>query len=682
MNAHRSCRDRSAWLRGASALFVLLTASWAQAQPPQPLVSCVFPAGGQRGKTVEAVVTGANLQGASAVRVSGAGVTGKVVQGDKPDNTKVALTIAPDAEPGVRDIRVATPGGASNRYRFIVGALPEVNEVEPNTEPAQAQRLDTLPVVVNGQLAEPDRDHYRFKLKAGETLVCSFLGRLLLPYIPDAVPGWIDGCLTLRDAAGAEVAWVDDTSLRPDPVLVYKAPKDGEYVLEVRDILYRGRNTFLYRLTLGTLPHLAYLFPMGAQRNTETEVELHGLNLPAASLKVSTKAIAGRVRLVGPPGCDGLPFAVGDDPETRETEPNDALAQANVVTVPCTINGRIQRGGDSDYFRFAAKAGQTLVIDVEARRLGSPLDGFLYLYNASGGELGRSDDNVDLDPSQALLTHHADPRLVYTFPAAGDYVIRLHHVQKDGGEDFTYRLSIAPPRPDFALLVSPDNPRLTKGDTAALTARVVRKDGFGGEIVVSPRNLPPGVTASETVIPAGQELARLTVTAGPAAPAGLVALSFAGKAMINNAPVERPVEGFEEITQAFSLHHNVPTREVVLAVLEPSGLTLSTNVPLDKVLEAAAGKEIAVVVKAVRHGGAKGPVNVSLDAPPPGITLKTSPTVIPPDKNEAAVTLVVAKEAPVGLRQNVILTGTLANGKESYTRLAPAVAVKAVAPAK
>ena len=48
----------------------------AQAQPPQPLMSAVFPAGGQRGATLAATVMGTNLQGAVGVHVSGAGVTG------------------------------------------------------------------------------------------------------------------------------------------------------------------------------------------------------------------------------------------------------------------------------------------------------------------------------------------------------------------------------------------------------------------------------------------------------------------------------------------------------------------------------------------------------------------------------------------------------------------------------
>ena len=92
-----------------------------------------------------------------------------------------------------------------------------------------------------------------------------------------------------------------------------------------------------------------------------------------------------------------LPFAVGDEPEVRETEPNDALAQANRINVPAAINGRIQQPGDVDHFLVTAQANQVLVLDVRARRLDSPLDSFLTVMNAQGGVLAENDDFVDPD---------------------------------------------------------------------------------------------------------------------------------------------------------------------------------------------------------------------------------------------------------------------------------------------
>jgi hypothetical protein len=659
---------------------VLGCSSWAAAQPPQPLLAYVFPAGGQRGKTIEAVVSGTNLQGAIGVHLSGQGVAANVLKVEKPDTLRISVTIAADAALGERDLRVWTPGGISNRYRFMIGDLAELNEVEPNNSPAQAQRLPSLPVLVNGQIVEGDRDDFRFAAKAGQTLVCALQGRALLPYIADAVPGWLDACLTLYDADGRELAYVDDFHLGPDPVLIYSVPKDGEYVLEVRDVLYRGRPAFVYRLSIGALPYVTSLFPLGGQRNTTVKLDLRGVNLPAASLDLALAADSPPLRFVSPLGvglaCNRLPLAVDGWPEVRAAEPNHSQAQAQRVGVPVTINGRIQQSGQSDYFIFASQASQALAMEVQARRLGSPLDSMLYLYNAKGQELARNDDWVDPDPGMALLVHHLDSRLVYTFPAAGDYVLRIKDVQRNAGEEYAYRLAIAPPRPDFALLVSPDNPRLGKGDTAILTVKAIRKDGFGGEIRVAARDLPPGFAASEAVVPAGQDTARLTITAPSGGPVGIFTPALAGTGVLGKESLVRPAQPAEEIMQAFSVKHNVPTQELAVAVIEPALLVLSTNVPPERPLEVRRESEVQVVIKAGRLGDAKGPVAVSLDSPPAWLTLKPAPAAIPADKQEVTLTLSISKQAPAGGRQDLFFSGTLNTGKETATRQCPAVPIK------
>ena len=52
---------------------------------------------------------------------------------------------------------------------------------------------------------------------------------------------------------------------QPDPVLGYKVPKDGDYVLEVKDGLYRGREDFVYRIEAGELPFITSIFPLGGR---------------------------------------------------------------------------------------------------------------------------------------------------------------------------------------------------------------------------------------------------------------------------------------------------------------------------------------------------------------------------------------------------------------------------------
>ena len=124
--------------------------------------------------------------------------------------------MAPDAELGERDLRLITPGGISNRVRFFIGALPEINEVEPNTDRAKPQALAALPVLINGQILDNDRDNFRFAAKAGQTIVCDVQARTLLAYLPDTVPGFLDTCLTLFDPSGKVLASVDRFRHKPD----------------------------------------------------------------------------------------------------------------------------------------------------------------------------------------------------------------------------------------------------------------------------------------------------------------------------------------------------------------------------------------------------------------------------------------------------------------------------------
>ena len=88
----------------------------------------------------------------------------------------------------------------------MVGELPEITEVEPNSEKSAPQKIASLPVVIDGQILDTDRDYFQFPAKAGVTLVLSVEARSLLPFIADAVPGWFDPQLTVYDAAGKQVA--------------------------------------------------------------------------------------------------------------------------------------------------------------------------------------------------------------------------------------------------------------------------------------------------------------------------------------------------------------------------------------------------------------------------------------------------------------------------------------------
>ncbi|HYW79249.1 MAG TPA: hypothetical protein VE890_06700, partial [Thermoguttaceae bacterium] len=169
----------------AALALASLGPSVSYAQPEPPNVHYVFPPGGQRGQTFEAIIGGERLLGAEAVRISGQGVTIELIEVKEPDpdekpdpikrpvvvvkrdTARIKVTIAADAPLGSRDVRIVSPNGVSNRHRFLVGEIPELNELEPNESQAEAQQIASLPVTVNGQLIEGDVDFVRFEAKAG-----------------------------------------------------------------------------------------------------------------------------------------------------------------------------------------------------------------------------------------------------------------------------------------------------------------------------------------------------------------------------------------------------------------------------------------------------------------------------------------------------------------------------------
>ena len=81
--------------------------------------------------------------------------------------------------------------------------------------------------------------------------------------------------------------------------------------------------------------------------------------------------------------------------ETAEQEPNDSPQNAQAVAAPVTVRGLIGPAvaanvpPDVDLYRFAAKAGQQWVIEVNAARSGSPLDSKVEVLTADGEPIVR-----------------------------------------------------------------------------------------------------------------------------------------------------------------------------------------------------------------------------------------------------------------------------------------------------
>lgn len=117
-------------------------------------------------------------------------------------------------------------------------------------------------------------------------------------------------------------------------------------------------------------------------------------------------------------------------PPIAEKEPNNGFSQAQAIQFPLELAGTIDREQDVDVFRFEGQAGQRVVIQVLASRLGSPLDGVLALFDADGRILATDDDSAGKE----------DPRIDVRLPHAGSWFVSLLDAHDLGGAMYTYRL--------------------------------------------------------------------------------------------------------------------------------------------------------------------------------------------------------------------------------------------------
>ncbi|NJL30360.1 MAG: hypothetical protein HC898_01290 [Phycisphaerales bacterium] len=199
------------------------------------------------------------------------------------ESIRLELTIAKDTQPGIYEIRMVGSQGLTNPLLFVVGMLPETSEIENNDPgeelPIPADKPLALPLTINGQIMAGDVDRIRFQAVVGQQLVVQVQARTLIPFLADAVPGWVQPVLAIYDPQGREIGFADDHQYHPDPLLRFKVPATGIYELEIRDALYRGREDFVYRMSIGELPIITAIHPLGGRADELLTVTMDGWNL-------------------------------------------------------------------------------------------------------------------------------------------------------------------------------------------------------------------------------------------------------------------------------------------------------------------------------------------------------------------------------------------------------------------
>ena len=418
-------------------------------------------------------------------------------------NVILKLKIDKNAKPGLRELRLTNGAWVSNPVPFYISDVAEVKE--PRFQPPYVKvetPVFSYPCVLNGQIMPGETDKFFFEAKKGEVLYFDLKARSLLPFVGDGVPGYFQAVIEIQNEDGKQLAFADDRYFHPDPVLKFVVPFDGKYQLLVRDALYRGRNDFVYRIEVDKNPR---------------------------------------------------PYVIDAPPEFAvQAIKVEKGAEKTVFSAPVVIFDRIEKPGVPDCWYFKASAGEKLVVDVWARRLNSPLDGFIEVYDPSGKRIAFCDDVKR--QRVGLVMQHTDPWLCFTAQTSGVYKVVVKDNAGSGGEDYKYYLRIDQPRPDFRAYGSPSMLEPASGGRCDFYVVVERLDGFDGPVKIHLESPDGYRLCGETTVPAGVSQATFTLDS-----------VMVRKGKMHNVKlyatangITRKVVPATEAMQAFAYNHLIP----------------------------------------------------------------------------------------------------------------------------
>jgi len=678
------------------AIVVAATAQQGYAQLPQTRISSVFPPGGQQGTTVDLTVGGGtDLDELDQMVFAHPGITAvpKLDASGNPVANTFAVTVAPDVPAGLHDVRVRGLFGISNPRIFRVDSLLEAVEVEPNNSLTQATPV-ALETIVNARAnAATDVDFYRIAVKAGQTLVVrSEAEKIDSPMQP---------LLQLFNTSGRRVA-DSRRVLSQEASIVYTAAKDEELIVRVQDAVYGGGDQFVYRLSFDSRPLVDWISPSFVNRNGPTGVTVYGRNLPdgrPTERKLDGQTIYQQQMNIlptdgrNPVGADATAaFAESfwwntiDGNLVRiglaDASPVSEAAETpdQPVTLPFEASGAFAERTDEDVYRFDAKKGESWVVEVFAKRLGSIADPLLMIdrvtTNADGtftyNRLATEDDDKQNPGGADLPTLSDDPSFRLDVPEDGTYRIRLRDRYGDtrGDPRLTYRLSVRPPKADFSLIVFDAFPSadgkapvtsgaisLRKGGSYELTVYAYRRDGHSEAIQLIAENLPAGITCRPSVIGPGQTSAKLILTASNDAAEQILPISVVGQSGNGDTALKRPAQAASLVYDAINgLPRTARLTESLVAGVMKDEQPFSIVVDAMNA-EFSQDQQLLVPIRIEKRNGFDGKVDLSFYGLPAEVD---APNVaIEPGKDSVVAKIYFKEKAPPSTN-TILVQGTSA----------------------
>ena len=612
------------------------------AQAASPTLSSIFPAGGQRGTEVEVVCEGTRLDDAKGLLFYDRGLEVTEVSEAAAGKFKAKIKIAPDAALGEHRVRVWTATGVGDLRTFYVSPYPLAKAAERIKGVVKKDEPQSIAfgTTVWGQIQGDDVDRFVIEAKKGQRISAEVVAVRLQPR------EIFDSMLTLTKADGTALAQNDDNSLlQQDPVLSFIAPEDGNYILALRDSTNAAPAVGRYLLHVGPFPRPLTVYPAGGQAGEQLSVTYLGDAagpLPA-TIKLPAQPDA-RFAVFPEQGGQVAPspnwLRVSPFPNVLEAEPNNTSDKATTTdrSLPIAFNGVIGEKGDVDFFKFAAKKGDEFDVNVFARRLRSPLDSVLEIYDEKGTRLAQNDDSGG-----------ADSYLRWKVPADGNYCLAIKDQLGRGGPTFTYRIEVAPPKPEIALWL-PEMQQNTQERQTISVARgnryaslvKIKRDNFSGDVTIAPSELPAGVAMNAGPVPGGVDTIPVVFEAAADAPVATRTFALIAKPT-DGKPVESRVAHPIDIVENGNNqpYYRITADKLAVAVAEEAPFKITLVEPKVPIAQSGA---LNLKVVAERKPGFKGKISLALLYTPPGIGTAGS-SEIKPDENEGLVPISATADA-------------------------------------
>lgn len=585
-------------------------------QAASPKFNSTVPSGAQRGTELELRCNGTRLEDAQEIVFYAPGIEVLKLESAKTNALKARIRIAKDCPLGEHQLRIRTVSGISDLRTFWVGAFKTVEEAEPNNEFPKAQSIP-LSVTVSGSIEAEDVDYFRVEAKRGQRISAEIeairLGR-----------GAFDPYIAIHQSDGEVLATADDTTLlMQDGFLSILAPKDGSYIIQVRETSYGGRPEFAYRLHVGDFPRPTAVYPSGGKAGDTLSVTFLGdpmgeisqeIKLPKTPMeRFGAYAEQGGISSPSPNWIRVSPF-----PNVLESAGNQDKEHATSADMqpPVALNGIISRKGEADWFRFPAKKGQALDLNVYARRLRSPLDSVLEVFDAKGKSLASNDD-----------TGGPDSYLKFTPDADGEYLLRIKDQLGNGGPDYTYRIEVTPTQPSLTLSI----PQVARYDSQTRQYIVIPKGNrfatlisakranLSGDLAFMANGLPSGVALHADTMPAKVDAMPLVFEAPSDASIGGTFIDLTAKVVDSTNEVRGQFKHNIELVQGpnNTYYYGTHVDKIYLAVTKEAPFKLRIVEPKAPLLQ---GGALDLKVVADRKPGYDEPITVKMLWNPPGVS--------------------------------------------------------------